>query len=41
MGDQRDLRVSKTLRAIDAAFMDLIVRKPVQKITGDGAGPEG
>ena len=33
MGDQRDLRVSKTLRAIDAAFMDLIVRKPVQKIT--------
>lgn len=33
MDDQRDLRVSKTLRAIDAAFMDLIVRKPVQKIT--------
>ena len=33
MDDQRDLRVSKTLRAIVAAFMDLIVRKPVQKIT--------
>ncbi len=33
MGNKPDLRVSKTLRSINAAFMDLIVKKPVNEIT--------
>ena len=33
MGNKPDLRISKTLRAIDAAFMELIAKKPVYKIT--------
>ena len=33
MEKKSDLRVSKTLRAIHAAFLELMVKKPVQKIT--------
>ncbi len=33
MADKTDLRVTKTRRAIRAAFLELIARKPVHKIT--------
>ncbi len=33
MENKPDLRISKTLRSINNAFMELIIKKPVNKIT--------
>ena len=33
MGNRSDLRITKTLRSINSAFMELILKKPVHKIT--------
>ena len=33
MGNKSDLRISKTLRSINNAFMELIIKMPVHKIT--------